>query len=340
VIASIMGLPDTPKVSLGETMVSSDLANDSEPMTAPTLVVDDFMPGDAAMAMRADVEAHFADPDRHRPETHQVWNYWFVPGLYTYLRTQPEKIIARAKVEQFCNRLRSWSVDRLGLAGLSWPYLSLYVSGCGQGFHNDARGGRFGFVYSLTPVERDTIGGETMVFHEGDLFRRNLRTANAGQGLYELIEPRFNRLVLFDDRLIHGVQRVGGSMDPREARCVMHGHIEESGPIIVGVLSKDASRESIQQAIERFATGRTDLIQHYHGPIVLRFTVSPAGKVIRSRPLLDRVVHERNGYEGWEPLKTALIEAVNEAVFPAAAGETTITLPVTFGGSIPSSQGQ
>ena len=57
------------------------------------LVIDDFLPAELAEAMRADIDAHFANPQQHKPETHQVWNYWFVRDLYTYLRTTPEKVI-------------------------------------------------------------------------------------------------------------------------------------------------------------------------------------------------------------------------------------------------------
>lgn len=304
------------------------------PLTAPFLVVDDFMPLDLANAMRADIAAHFSKPSGHRAETHQVWNYWFVPGLYTYLRTQPEKVIQNARMEQFFSGLVRWSSDVLGLGMVSWPFLSLYVNGCSQGLHNDSKNGRFGFVYSLTPLERRTTGGETIVLREGDPFRRNLRKANAGTGLYDLIEPRFNRLVLFDDRMVHGVQRVAGSMDPVEGRCVLHGHIEESGPIIAGPLPREVIGNGVRAAIGRFAADRLAAVQRFHGPVVLRLTITPEGKVGHARILLDRVMHEQDGNLEWEPLKATLLEMFGEAVFPAAAGETTVTVPMTFGGPV------
>lgn len=89
------------------------------------LLVDDFLPQERAVAMRADIDAHFDRPAEHKPDTHQVWNYWFVPGSYTYLRTTPEKVIGRERVEQFVNDLRDWAARNLGLANVTWPYLSL-----------------------------------------------------------------------------------------------------------------------------------------------------------------------------------------------------------------------
>src|SRR5579872_5211186 len=74
-------------------------------LRAPHLVVDDFLPAEVAAELRADIERHFANLGRHDPATHQVWNYWFVPGLYTYLRTQPEKILQRANVQLFMDVL-------------------------------------------------------------------------------------------------------------------------------------------------------------------------------------------------------------------------------------------
>ena len=47
-----------------------------------------------AREMRRDIDTHFSAPEQHRADTHQVWNYWFVPDSYTYLRTAPEKVIA------------------------------------------------------------------------------------------------------------------------------------------------------------------------------------------------------------------------------------------------------
>src|SRR5258708_2203389 len=117
-------------------------------------IVDNFLPVELAEAMRLDIDNHFSNPAAHQADTHQLWNYWYVPELYTYLRTLPEKVIAKASVDRLMGRLRAWSADTLGLASVSWPVLSLYVAGCRQNLHNDSANGRFGFVYSLTRDDR------------------------------------------------------------------------------------------------------------------------------------------------------------------------------------------
>jgi hypothetical protein len=81
---------------------------------------------------------------------------------------------------------------------VSWPFLGLHIDGCIQGLHNDARSGRFGFVCSLTRDDRKTVGNDALVMRETDHFRNNLRTAAAALSFHNLIEARFNRLLIFD----------------------------------------------------------------------------------------------------------------------------------------------
>jgi hypothetical protein len=312
----------------GESGVSSS----TEPQIGALLVVDDFLPREFAASMRADIDAHFAAPFKHRPETHQVWNYWFVPQTYTYLRTQPEKVIQRASLDCFMGLLQAWSGETLGLARLSWPYLSLYVSGCRQGLHNDARNGRFGFVYSLTRDDRRSTGGETIVMRRGDPFLRHLRTPTAGTALYELVEPRFNRLVVFDDRMIHGVQLVEGSMDPVEGRFVLHGHLEESGPLVAGSLPAEPVLQALRSPLERFDQACGAQARHYHGPLVLRFRISADGHVGALHVVLDRVFAEREDDAGWSAIRGRLVELLGAATFPASTADTGVTLPLQFGG--------
>jgi hypothetical protein len=66
--------------------------------TAAYQVVPDFLP--RAEKLRECIERHLANPSRHGPE-HQVWNYWHVPGIYTYLRTNPERIIEKGLLDDF-----------------------------------------------------------------------------------------------------------------------------------------------------------------------------------------------------------------------------------------------
>jgi len=296
---------------------------------AAIFVADDFLPRELAAAMRGDLDAHFAEPAAHRAEIHQIWNYWFVPELYTYLRTSPEKVIRRDLVDNFVGALQAWAVLTLGMGGVTWPYLSLYVNGCRQGLHNDAANGRFAFVYSLTRDQRRTIGGETLVFREGDPFRSRLAAASAGRSFYDLIEPKFNRLTVFDDRLPHAVERVEGSMDPLEGRFVLHGHLSESGTI-TGALPPAVVEEAVTRLLSDFGARNSAQISLYDGPLVLRFIIGPGGSVKTCDILVDRVIHADAGHAEWEPLRGDLVNMFKSLKFPPAAGETMVTQPLAF----------
>ena len=301
------------------------------PLRAPILVADDFLPLELAFAMREDIDTHFAHPGAHRADTHQVWNYWFVPELYTYLRTTPEKIIRRDRVDEFMKALQVWSTVTFGMGNVTWPYLSLYVGGCRQGLHNDAMNGRFAFVYSLTRNQRRTIGGETLIFREGDPFRGNLAEPSAGRGFYDLIEPKFNRLVVFDDRLPHAVERIEGSMDPVEGRFVLHGHLSETGTMIAGALPGAVVEEALVGLFGDFAARNSAQIALYQGPLALRFVISAGGSVETCDILVDRVMHEDPRHIEWELLRADLVNGIKRLKFPPAAGETAVTKPLVFG---------
>ena len=300
----------------------------------PIRIVDGFLPGRLAMAMRRDIDAHFANPQAHQRATHQVWNYWFVPELYTYLRTDADRVIGRDNISAFQASLREWSTSCLGMADVTPPYLSLYVAGCRQGWHNDARNGRFAFVYSLTRNERRTTGGETLILHEGDPFRDHLITATAGRGLYETVEPRFNRLVIFDDRLPHAVERVDGSMDPVEGRFVLHGHLREGSAIIAGALPAAAATSQLNGTLAKFGTELAATIALYAGPLVFRLTINTAGSVETCEIIVDRVIHPDPGHVGWEEVRGNLASRLSALKFPAAKGRSVLIQPVLFGGSL------
>lgn len=290
------------------------------------VVVDEFLPGDQSASMRADIDAHFADPSAHRAETHQVWNYWHVPGSYTYLRTTPEKVTALPKVEAFVSTLRDWARRTLGMTAVTWPYLSLYVPGCLQGLHNDSTNGRLGYVYSLTRNDRRTIGGETMIVHERDLFRSRLDQPSAGVDLFDLVEPRFNRLTLFDDRVPHAVQRLDGSMDPLEGRFVLHGHISEAGAVI---LDGPLQAETINQPLATLSNElRASVAGDAHGPFVVELSIDATGTVGGARPILDRLASPTA--TDIDPVRRHTLERLRALSFPAAAAPTRVNVPLIF----------
>jgi Rps23 Pro-64 3,4-dihydroxylase Tpa1-like proline 4-hydroxylase len=313
---------------------TAEIADSPATLRSHYLVIDDFLPIDRAIAMRRDIDTHFSMPNAHRPETHQVWNYWFVPELYTYLRTSPEKIIRPEHLAPFMAALRTWSSQTLGMKEVSQPHLSLYVSGCRQNLHNDAKNGRFAFVYSLTRNERRTAGGETIVLHEGDLFRSHLTVPAAGRNFFTAIEPKFNRLVIFDDRIPHGVERVDGSMDPIEGRFVLHGHLRDGGTIVEPALATGAVNKVVVDAMRAFFSRPPIDIGLCHGPLVTRLTVGRAGDVETCHIIVDRVVMPDRRAGEWDRLVESLVATLRELKFPPSDSNTTVIQPILFGGPL------
>ena len=293
-------------------------------LTSRFHVVDNFLAEDAALAMRGDIDAHFADPGKHTID-HQLWNYWYVPDSYTYLRTNPEKVIGRERVDAFVQALSRWAAVNMGLARVTWPNLSLYIPGCSQVLHNDSTNGRMGFVYSLTRNDRKTIGGETIVMQDTDLFRAYLDRPSAGVGMFDKIDPLFNRLVLFDDRVPHAVQRVEGPMDPLEGRFVLHGHISEAGVIAQGALHADQVKAALDASMIELKQQVSPTVK---GPLVVRLTISAHGSVDGIRPILDRLASSTN--EDTAPFRDHVLETLSALRFPAADAMTAANVPVIF----------
>lgn len=301
------------------------------PLRTPYVVVDEFLPVLVANEMRIAVERHFGTPYGHSPEVHMRWEYWHVPGQYTYLRTLPEHVLGPRLTSTFRNSLMTWCHDTLGFAPTKHAYLSLYVNGCRQGQHNDSANGRFSFAYSLTKDVRRTSGGETLIWHETDYFRAQSRRPCSGSDFFNSIEPRFNRLVVFDSRMPHAVQLVEGNMDPVEGRIVIHGHIRETGPIVSGALEP----LSVEQTISAFADAHASVLSNvagiYHGPAAVRFIVAPDGSVIAARLILDRMRRLRQNSVAPADMLANLLSKLDDLRFPGSSGETVVTWPIGIG---------
>jgi hypothetical protein len=294
------------------------------------LIVEDFFRD--AEQMRACLDRHFGDPDHSGGSSHQIWDYWHVPGLYTYLRTDPRRMFPPALLDQFLNALRFWALEVLGLDHVPRPYLSLYVDGCGQGLHNDAGNGRWGFVYSLTRWEqRRFVGGETLIFKDIPYWETEaMRYPGAGLAFYDLIPARFNQLLVFDDRLVHAVLPLQGNMAPTEGRLVIHGHIRDGGIHITGALSIEQIEKVLSEAQAYIRSRMRSLGTPFSGCVCVRITVASDGSVASAVPLTDRVC--RTGPHAPDPsqLIRDIVTFLASLRFPQAAGKSVVTIPVSI----------
>jgi hypothetical protein len=297
------------------------------PPDAPWHALDAF--SDRAEAMRADIDAHLGDPYGHA-ERHQVWDYWYVPDSYTYLRTRPERVLAETLVRAFVQRLRQFALARLGLSTVTHPYLSLYVNGCSQTQHNDAHNGAVAYVFSLTRwTERSFTGGETLIYRQQDYWRDGgFRRSGASTTFYELVPAVFNRLVLFDDRMVHAVPEVHGSMDPRQGRIVLHGHLKAGGMLLQGGAGAAALPE-----LSRLRSTLQGLLQAdggaHSGVLTLACGVTADGRIGPPTTLLDRIFDAGGRQVAWPGL-VAAAEALAGTRLPAASSSGRLTLPLVL----------
>ncbi len=298
-------------------------------MPRDVLIVDNFSP-DAAR-LRGVFDERFENPRSTRADRF-VWDYWHVPGQYTALRTPAWTYFPKAIYERFHRALVTWGRETLGCHDISPPWLSLYLDGCKQELHGDLPHGPWAFVFSLTPwKQRVFAGGETLLVRDEVLdFWQDFASVRGVEEreLIRAIEPRMNRLTVFDPRIPHGVRRVSGTHDPREGRLVVHGWFVQPRPLVEGPLTAKQLGERIEDLTARLGTLLGTL--PIAGLASFAFGVDRAGSVRDVRvlsdttrvPLADEVERKR------------VIAKIRREVaawrFGRQRGQSRVTLPFVF----------
>lgn len=293
--------------------------------------VDGFHP--AAKQLRAVFDQRFADPRGIAPDRF-VWDMWHVPGQYTALRTPAYHYFPAPLWNDLEQHLVAFGRKTLGCHGISAAWLSCYVEGCEQLLHGDVPHGPFAFVYSLTPWERRVFtGGHTQLLRTEVLdwwhhVESNAAVVEQAQ-LVQQVAPKFNRLTVFDPRIPHGVERVAGTMDPRQGRLVIHGWFLQPQPFVVGPLP---SRQ-MAAAVGRIAGQLAPLLEGglaVTGVCSVGFSVDVTGAVSQVKLLADTTRVSAPA----EPQRRALVRKVLSAVrsqrFAAQRGASHVTLPLVF----------
>lgn len=294
------------------------------------LVVPNFF--EEAEAVRAGFEKHFSNPGHHTLD-HQIWNYWYVPEAYTYLRTMPDKILPKDLADRFVQWVNVWAMANLGLSSPHMPFVSVYVNGCGQALHNDALNGQLGWVYSITRWnERNFVGGETILFRPENYWETNrIKTSGAGTAFYDKVPSLFNQLVIFDDRVIHGVEPIHGTMDPMEGRVVIHGHMKAEAAILTGMLKPDLVFKTLAPTMEKVIALAKDAEDFFHGFATVRLMIETSGDVSAMKVLCDRILPLSSDKSRLEPFRQEVKRLLTSVMFPPATGPSEVTLPILIG---------
>ena len=185
-----------------------------------------------------------------------------------------QRSFARSLLYPAEESLLTYAREELGCAGITPVWLSCYVDGCRQELHADVPHGPWAFVLSLTRWDsaeeegwedenaggrergrrrrRKFTGGETLILKPDvlDYWRGFDAGAVVERGsLVEMVEPRFNRLTVFDPRLPHGVPVVEGTRDPREGRLVLHGWFNDPSPFFSGALTEEDAEPILNEVL-------------------------------------------------------------------------------------------
>ncbi len=292
----------------------------------------DFHP--RAQELRNTFDERFADL-RGDSQERFCWDYWHVPGEYTYVRTPARRYFPTGLYGDLMSALRRWGRDHLGCERLGDPWLSYYVNGCVQELHSDRVHGPWAYVLSLTRwQERPFEGGETVILRSRTLdFWRAFEPGKHmnHRDIVERIPAAFNQLLVFDPRIPHGVSRVEGCADPRRARLVIHGWfrppvVSLEGALRMGEIADIPAR--LQQRVAAELGDPTRLM----GLLVARLSIGADGTVSRVR-CYSGALRSRDGGERISSDAVRRTEALlSTAEFPASTGTSELLLPVELPG--------
>jgi hypothetical protein len=293
------------------------------------LIVDGFSP--EAAGLRDVFDARFENPRSTRADRF-VWDWWHVPGQYTALRTPAWTYFPSASYRRFHRALVQWGRETLGCHDISPPWLSLYIEGCKQELHGDLPHGPWAFVFSLTDWRRRVFsGGETLLVRDEVLdFWQDFASVRGVEEreLIRAIEPRMNRLTVFDPRIPHGVRRVSGTHDPREGRLVIHGWFVQPRPFVVGPLSTKQLGVRIADLTDQLGAVIGSLPMA--GLVSFAFDVERSGRVSGVRLLSDTTRVPRAEERERKRVIARIRTDIAKWRFPAQRAQSRVTLPFVF----------
>ncbi|MGZ3694598.1 MAG: 2OG-Fe(II) oxygenase [Bdellovibrionota bacterium] len=284
-----------------------------------------------AKALRGVFAEKFENPRAARNDRF-VWDFWHVPDQYTLVRTPAAAFFPQKLFRSFLGELGEWAQETLGCSALTPPWLSYYVEGCEQKLHSDVPHGPWAYVFSLSPQKQIFHGGETLILKPETLsYWQNFQDSQDREikSFVDRIKPKFNRLVVFDPRFPHGVTPVSGTMDPREARLVIHGWFTDPKPYLEGALSARQVAPVLDETVNGFVNALAPY-GRWHGILSLRIQVKKNGSAVLEKILADTLMPVGADPADERRVRAELLRAFAQLRFPAARGATAITLPLLF----------
>jgi hypothetical protein len=297
------------------------------------ITVDNF--SSSAKELRNHFESRF-QPSELPASDRFVWDWWHVPDQYTLLRTPAYHYFPEKMYMQIHKQLVMWGRKNLGCWDITPPWLSCYIDGCKQELHADVPHGPWAFVYSLSPQKPKYRGGETLLLKDQTLnYWQNFSQTQDRElsSFIDRVPARFNRLVVFDPRIPHGVTEVSGVKDPRDGRLVVHGWFSLPKTYIEGGLAIKSSFSKKTESLLNEAFGEiaefTQTEKLCQGVISLKILVQPSGQISSVNFLTNSVIL-LNG-ESADRLNKFILSSYKRLSFPRTNSKSEIVVPLVFG---------
>ena len=285
-----------------------------------------------AKALRAVYDTNFSPAD----VAHQnrfVWDYWYFENKYVHFRTPAMEYFPPKMIAEFTDHLVNWGQRTLGCNSITAPWLSYYIDGCKQELHADIPHGPWAYVYSLTLDPKLFIGGDTLMLRQPILnYWNNVEQFDGldHEKIFSSIRPEFNRLLVFDGRIPHGVSTVQGPRDPRLARVVLHGWFTEPSPYIDGPLRAAPAAKVLNQVLQS-ASARFSELDSVSGTLSLRIDVSAKGEVQQVVPLISSLKAPHYTTEAISGEALRIVKQTFRGVtFEKSRSPSKIALPLIF----------
>jgi len=297
------------------------------------VTVDDFFSG--AAEMRRTFDERLGNRRDVVPERF-VWDFWHVPDQYTYIRTFADQFFPSDLFGAFLERLLAWGRETLGCAKVVPPWLSYYLDGCRQELHADIPHGQWAYVFSLTNWDdRGFAGGETMLLSEATLdFWHSYDPSRFSElgSFVDLIEPRFNRLTVFDPRIPHGVRPIEGTREPLDSRIAVHGWFHEPTITVGGGLEEADPRRALDATLALLLLTLRG-VEEASGLVTARIDVSADGEVANVRIVSSSLIS--TGHDSAAEVERSIIESLAAARMPRLTrdGWAVIPLALPVGGN-------
>lgn len=293
------------------------------------LIVDGF--SRLAPQMRSFFEKQFSNPLKAHAKRF-VWDFWNVPDEYRLVRTPAYHYFPKNIYQSFHSSLVQWGRENLGCHDISPPWLSYYTEGCQQHLHSDVPHGPWAFVFSLSPKEIQFQGGETFLLKPQvlDYWSHYKESKDRSpKSFIQKIPPKFNRLVVFDPRVPHGVTEVRGVTDPLEARLVIHGWFVEPRPYVIGGLHVDEVSKALDPFLQDLAAVLHNFSQIW-GTLSLQLKVEKRGVVNSVKIVTNTLISTTHQLGEVSELEKQILKQLKKMKFSSSKKNSVVVIPLLF----------